>query len=970
MTVPTPEPPENTPPNTAPTGQWHAFGQGSAAVSDNRGITSTGPDARNTQIHLPSEAFTPPEQIPAPTRLTNLPQPHSDVFVGREADMTRLHTAMTNGTGVITQVLRGLGGIGKSTLALHYAHQQRDAFNPVWWITADNPDTITNDLAALTARLNPYSETTGLTAPQAAAWALTWLQTHTDWLLILDNAQDPQTIAKILGPLSNGHHLITSRRANGWHHLAQPLELDTISPEAAITLLQRITGQTGNTAVLRELAAELGHLPLALEQAAAYIRQTALPTDRYLTRLRSQPARMFATPANGSDRDRTIARIWKITLDTVAGHAPLAGHLLRTLAWLAPDGLPRELLYGVDNDEIAVDEALGHLNDYSMITLSEETVTTHRLVQAVARTSDPADPHRTPDAIHTAHKQAADLLSAALPDDPSTNVAGWPRWRLLLPHIETFITLTRPQADTEEVAAILNESALYLSGQGQVARATTYNTRSLEAITRLHGEDHPDTLASRNNLAGAYESAGDLGRAIALYEQTLTDSTRILGKDHPDTLASRNNLAGAYESAGDLGRAIALYEQTLTDRTRILGKDHPSTLASRNNLAGAYESAGDLGRAIALYEQTLTDSTRILGKDHPSTLTSRNNLAYTYQSAGDLGRAIALYEQTLTDSTRILGKDHPDTLASRNNLAGAYESAGDLGRAIALYEQTLTDSTRILGKDHPSTLASRNNLAGAYESAGDLGRAIALYEQTLTDSTRILGKDHPSTLASRNNLAGAYESAGDLGRAIALYEQTLTDSTRILGKDHPSTLTSRNNLAYTYQSAGDLGRAIALYEQTLTDSTRILGKDHPSTLTSRNNLAYTYQSAGDLGRAIALYEQTLTDRTRILGKDHPSTLTSRNNLAGAYQSAGDLGRAIALYEQTLTDRTRILGKDHPSTLTSRNNLAYTYQSAGDLGRAIALYERALADCVRVLGGDHPLTRTVQNNLAASQTTDP
>ena len=271
-------------------------------------------------------------------------------------------------------------------------------------------------------------------------------------------------------------------------------------------------------------------------------------------------------------------------------------------------------------------------------------------------------------------------------------------------------------------------------------------------------------------IASAYHAAGRLIEAITLNQQVLPDSIRVLGEDHPNTVTSRNNLAYAYESAGRLTEAITLYEQVLTDRIRILGEDHPNTLTSRNNLAGAYESAGRLTEAITLYEQVLTDRIRILGEDHPDTLASRNNLAGAYESAGRLTEAITLLEQVLTDSIRILGPDHPHTLAWRNNLANAYRKSGRITKAIALLEQVLTDSTRVLGPDHPDTLASRNNLAAAYESAGRLTEAIALYEKVLTARTRVLGKDHPATLATLNALASAYKDAGFLDKATALLE--------------------------------------------------------------------------------------------------------------------------------------------------------------------------------------------------------
>ena len=280
-------------------------------------------------------------------------------------------------------------------------------------------------------------------------------------------------------------------------------------------------------------------------------------------------------------------------------------------------------------------------------------------------------------------------------------------------------------------------------------------------LEHMHGADA---------IASAYVSAGRLNDATLLFEQILTDRVRILGNDHPDTLISRDNLAGAYESNGRLNEAITLYEQTLADSTRILGNDHPSTLASRNNLAGAYESNGRLSEALSLFEQILTDSIRILGNDHPDTLIVRNNLAYTYQHAGCLNEAIKLYEQILTDSIRILGDDHPDTLASRNNLAYANVLTDRLDDAIALYEQNLANRMRVMGVDHPQTLSTRNSLSHAYQVAGRLDQAIPLSERTFSDSLRILGDRHPLTIFFRLTLSHAYRLAGRNEEADNLLE--------------------------------------------------------------------------------------------------------------------------------------------------------------------------------------------------------
>jgi tetratricopeptide (TPR) repeat protein len=727
-----------------------------AADGDISGIASTGDDAVNVQYRaermtvLPAEAFGPWAELAAPAGLSNLPRP--GLFVGRAHELARLDAALAGPGGVVVQAVHGLGGVGKSTLAARWAAAHAADHSLTWWITAASPADIDAGLAALAVALRPTLA--GVLPLEALReGAVQWLATHSGWLVILDNVTDPADVAPLLARASAGRYLITSRRASGWHATAMPVRLDVLDPAEARALLAAILAPDRPLEAdgAAELCAELGFLPLAIEQAGAYLAQAGATPREYLGLLARYPAAMYQAAPEGGDAARTIARIWYVTVDRLADD-PLAGQVLRILAWYAPDAIPRMLLDGLA-DPPAVLSAVGRLAAYSMLTADTGTLAVHRLVQAVTRTPDPADPHRAPQAIAVARDQATRLLAGAVPgwQDP----AGWPGWRMLLPHIDALASHAPPDTDTQDTAWLLNQAGLFLDGQGQPGRAAGYLQRALAGRLRVLGPDHPGTLGSRNNLALAYESAGDLGRAVPLFEQTLADSERVLGPDHPGTLSSRNNLALAYESAGDLGRAVPLFEQALADSVRVLGADHPQTLGSRNNLAYAYQAAGDLGRAVPLFEQILAGRLRVLGADHPDTLLSRNNLAYAYQAAGDLGRAVPLHEQTLADSERVLGPDHPGTLSSRNNLALAYESAGDLGRAVPLHEQTLAGRLRVLGLDHPDTLGSRNNLAHAYQAAGDLGRAVPLFEQALADSVRVLGPDHPQTKIVRGNLAAA-----------------------------------------------------------------------------------------------------------------------------------------------------------------------------------------------------------------------
>ena len=579
-------------------------------------------------------------------------------------------------------VVHGLGGTGKSTLALHFAHINRDRYDPIWWIPADSPSSVTTGLAELAARLNPHESVTAQTSAEAAAWAIGWLQTHQGWLLVFDDADAPGSIEPLLGTLDSGRHLITSRRATGWHRVGRPLPLATLPAEAATDLLMQITDRGGDCdqADYERLADELGYLPLALEQAAAYMQYTAITPAAYLDRLRRYPARMFAASAvsqhtGEADDQRTIARIWQLSLQAVSAAEPLTGVILRTLAWFSPEPIPRDLAYRLDEDPLRVDEALALLHAYSMITLTPQSVTIHRLVQAVARIPDTADPHRTPDAIAQAREHATDLLLEALPGDPLFNVPGWPRWRELLPHVLALADHIGPGEETPGIAGILRAASGFMQSDGHFDQAVASAHRAVGAYQRMEGNDAPDSLAARSFLASAYRAAGDLATAGVLHQQNLTDCERILGADHPDTLVARANLAYLYALQGRPARALDLHQRNLADYERVLGTDHRYTLNARANLASSYRTLGDLARAISLHKQSVTDYTRVFGHDHSETITARSNLAYAYQLVGDFGQAIPLHQQVLAERERLYGPDHSYTRLARQLLTTAQQQA-------------------------------------------------------------------------------------------------------------------------------------------------------------------------------------------------------------------------------------------------------------------------------------------------------
>ena len=777
----------------------------------------------------------------------------------------------TSPAGPATRVLSGLGGNGKTQLAAAHARALWNAgeLDLLGWVTAASRDSILAGYAATARQVGLGVD--GLEAEQAAEVFLGWCEsTDRRWLIVLDDLTDPVDLAGLWPTGPAGKVLVTTRRHDTTltTHGRKLIDVGLFTPyDAAAYLTAKLSPD--QLKQVDQLAADLGYLPLALAQAAAVMTEQGWSCAEYRTRFADQRRHLaqlmppdaqaddYATGPNSAAR-ATIATTWALSIAAADQFPPtgLASALLTLAAFLDPNGIPASvfttanIIPATDNPSakdggaspaakpLSEDEVRAGLGNLARLSLTEldgpparaTTVRVHALVQRAVR--DGLDP----DNAARAARAAADLLLAAWPDE-DYRPENAPLAASLRANTRTLSCVNPDSLWVPGPHDLLWRAGRSLNGAGQPHTAIGYHAALLEQADEHLGPEHPDTLTSRANLAGAYQAAGRLADALPLFEATLADRERVLGPDHPYTLASRNNLAYAYRAAGRLADALPLFEATLGDCERVLGPDHPDTLASRGNLASAYRAAGRLADALRLLEATLADRERVLGPEHPDTFLSRGNLAGAYLDTGRLTDALPLYEAAHGDFERVLGPDHPNTLASRGSLAYAYQAAGRLTDALPLFEAANGDCERVLGPDHPDTLKSRGNLAGAYYAAGRLTDALPLFEATLAAFERTLGRDHPDTLISRSNLASAYRAAGRLTDALPLFEATLAAFERTLGADHPDTLISRNKLASAYQAAGRLTDALPLFEATLAAFERTLGADHPDTLTIRNNLA-------------------------------------------------------------------------------------------------------------------------------------
>ncbi|MFF4198333.1 tetratricopeptide repeat protein [Nonomuraea sp. NPDC001831] len=878
----------------------------------------------------PRRPLPPVGAVRVPAGLSGLPRRPAAAFVGRAPAMSALRRTLrdTTATGLISQAVLGLGGVGKSELALQYACHHHDEYQLVWWIDADGPDRIRAGLAALARALTCGVDSIAAgqtTVEEAAAWALSWLATHPGWLVVLDNVEEVADVEPYLARLVHGHVLITTRRDIGWQHLnVTPLRLELLTREAAIDLLAGLVGppDSADPGRLAELAEQLGDLPLALTQAGAYIARTPrMNLAAYLRLLSDIPARMYATTATaGGDAERVVAKVLTLSHLRIQAVNPLAIDVLNLLACFAPDNLPGSVLDGLpETDRIEVGDALALLESYSLITIArgpvelvpgqpEDLVSVHRLVQAVTlHQLTPAQRDRT-------HRIAADLILSALPDDPDT-IGAWPAYQALLPHARAVLPGGSPG---------LNRLVTYLSASGDYANAVRLQQDIYTHAAATLSAEHPVILSIRHNLAYYTGQAGDAAAARDQFAALLPVEERVLGADHPDTLTTRHNLARWTGEAGDAVTARDQYPALLLIHERVKGAEHPDTLTARHNLAYWTGRAGDAAAAREQFAALLPVHERVQGAEHPDTLTTRNNLARWTGEAGDAAAARDQIAALLPIRERVQGAEHPDTLATRANLARWTGETGDAAAARDQYAALLPVEERVRGAEHPATLITRANLARWTGRAGDAAGARDQYAALLPVHERVQGAEHPDTLATRANLARWTGEAGDAAAARDQIAALLPIRERVQGVEHPATLTTRANLArWTGEAGADAAAARDQYAALLPIEERVRGPEHPHTLITRANLAHwTGEAGADAAAARDQYAALLPIHERVQGPEHPHTLTTRHNLAYWTGLAGDAAAARDQYAALLPIHERVQGADHPHTLATRHNLAY------------------------------------------------
>ncbi|KAM0714705.1 hypothetical protein Q7P37_009722 [Cladosporium fusiforme] len=872
----------------------------------------------SAQIHLPDAPETPP------LASSNIPFRQDCDFVERGNLLQRIEERLS--TPAARVALVGLGGVGKSQLAIEYSYRARRSNPQSWvlWVHAGSVVRFEQGIREIAERM----KIRGRNSRDADIFQLvrSWLAdvAHGPWKIILDNADDASVLVQrrttgadgsMTLPLLNcipvcdhGSMLFTTRSQSEALQLVEyndMIEVQPMSKGEAIALVRRKLGDDADRSATEELVTLLECMPLALTQAAAYIRRRGRRSSVrvYIAELQaSELAQLSLLDRDFDDHRRDgeatnpILKTWQISFDYIRAKRETAAELLSMMCFCDRQAIPDLLLRVKEDSERdswdTFEDDVELLLGCSIVSLSVDgsTFDMHRLVQMATR--------RWVERRGGQEQQLERLVTKLDTVFPSDQPGDWPVCQTLFAHAKALLNL-----DPGSTAAVLGwlrvmrRAADYASARGGALlgiEAVEIGERSWTVAKSKLEKNHFTTLISMGKLAAYCDRLGDSRRAAEMGEECWRLKKAKLGADHPDALTSMSNLAGYCDQLGNSRRAAEVGEECWRLRKAKLGADHPDTLASMSNLAGYCARLGDSRRAARMGEECWRLTKAKLGADHPDTLASMSNLAGYCARLGDSRRAARMGEECWRLMKAKLGADHPDTLTSMSKLAGYFERQGDTRRATEMGEECWRLRKAKLRADHPHTLISMGKLTGYYDQLGDSRRAAEMGEECWRLMKAKLGADHPDALTSMSNLAGYCDRLGDSRRAARMGEECWRLKKAKLGADHPETLISMSNLAGYYDRLGDSRRAARMEEECWRMTKAQLGADHPHTLTSMSRLAGYYNRLGDSRRAAEMGEECWRLRKAKLGADHPHTLASMSKLAGYCGQLGDSRRAAEM----------------------------------------------------------------------------
>ena len=753
----------------------------------------------------------------------SVPYPRNVFFTGRNTLLDTLHQRLrTDHAAALTQsyALHGLGGIGKTQLALEYAYRYALDYSAVFWIEAETSESILASLDRIAAHLQ-LPEQGDADQQRMVAAVQRWLTTNGTWLLIWDNVEDLELLQRFLPPVHRGVFLITTRNPV-LGTLAPSIELSPMMPEEGMVFVLRRakflqgppSGEQRSHVSTQEkeakaLVSMMGGLPLALDQAGAYIEETGCSIADYLHHYTHQRTQLLdRRGTSGKDHPHTVTATFSLAYEHVKRNNPLAADLLCLCAFLYAEGIPEELFvadppsqasHALAANRYQLDQAIATLRTFSLVQRHPETRTLslHRLVQAVLQEemSEQERFHWQQRVIH--------LLNTVFPHVAShTGTELWEHCERLLPHVITCAAAILDRWQDQELADLLLKAADYLHERSGYERAQSLYQQALQIQEQTLGPEHPTVASLQSQLAHLYRVLGNYQQAEPLFRSAERVLEQALGPEHPEVAHPLEGLAMVYYEQGKHELAEPLQQRALRIREQARGLEHPEVALALNRLGNVYYEQGKYELAEVVYQRAIRVREQTGGPEHFRLASPLNNLGNLYREQGRYELAEPFCQHAVRLAEQTLGPDHPDVAVMLGSQADLYREWGNYPQAGVLYQRALSISEQALGPEHHAVAYHLHGLALLCREQGHYEQAEALFQRTLQIREQRLGRDHPETAHTLHDLALFHKLQGKMSEAYSLAEHALQIRSQSLGETHPKTVASRALFAQLGKARG------------------------------------------------------------------------------------------------------------------------------------------------------------------------
>ncbi|QYX80359.1 FxSxx-COOH system tetratricopeptide repeat protein [Streptomyces akebiae] len=817
-------------------------------------VTAGGSDAR-----FPGRA---PDIWDAPQRNTT--------FTGRSVILDQLREQLRGGISVVLprpQALFGLGGVGKTQVALEYVHRFMADYDLVWWVSAEHIDNVVASLAELGARIGaPGGDDMALACQETVRMLARGVPTKR-WLLVFDNADNPEELTRFFPTGGGGHILITSRN-QAWAQQGASLPVDVFLRQESVEHLSlRAPGLSPEEA--DRVAEAVGDLPLAVEQAAAWLAETATPVEEYLSELAEQTTQVLDLN-QPPDYPTTVAATWNISIARLRERSPASVRLLQLCAFMAPEPISSRLLYSKEmrdelrkvdpafQESLMVGRAVSEIARLALAKVDQvsNSVQIHRLVQAVIRSQLTEEEQRH--ARHVVHT----VLAGARPDDdePTDNPEDWPRFEVIWPHLRASDIRNCTESEPRR---LLIDRVRYMWKRGDFPGAQRLADDLLTHWKPALGENHRQYLYLRCQLANVLRSQGRYVEAEEIDRDLLDRQRRVLGPSDAHTYITTSSLASDYAALGEYGKAEKLAREAREGFSRTFYPSHPRTLSAANNLALALRMVGRYDDARDIDQDTYHRRRDVLGPDHPYTLSSASSLGRDLREVGHYTESVTLLSGAYEAHKRVLGKDFPGTLSCAKSLAVSLRRAGEFKDAHRLTQATRDQYHAQYDAHTPDSLACDLNLAADLYAADKREEARRIALEALAEYRKVPGEEHPYTQAALNNLGVYHWACGDAEEAETVFLRVMLRMVEVLGDQHPHTLFCRTNYANVLAEQGRAEEAWVLEEPSREALKEVLGAHHPEALAVVANSSLTLRALGRVSEADRLREDVAAELGRL-----------------------------------------------------------------------------------------------------------